>query len=66
MYSVKPTNQFKRDLKLVQKRGYDIQKMTDVIKNSLRVKLCQKRIVTMLYLGISRDVGNVILSPTGC
>ena len=32
MYSVKPTNQFKRDLKLVQKRGYDIQKMTDVIK----------------------------------
>lgn len=32
MYTVKPTNQFKRDLKLVQKRGYDIQKMTDVIK----------------------------------
>ena len=35
-------------------------------KNSLRVKLCQKRIVTMLYLEISRDVGNVILSPIGC
>ncbi len=33
-------------------------------KNSLRVKLCQKRIVIMLYLGILRDVGNVILSPT--
>lgn len=32
MYTVKPTNQFKRDLKLVQKRGYDMQKMTDVIK----------------------------------
>lgn len=34
MYTVKPTNQFKRDLKLVQKRGYDIQKMTDVIKKT--------------------------------
>lgn len=32
MYSVKPTNQFRRDLKLVQKRGYDMQLMTDVIK----------------------------------
>ena len=32
MYSVKPTKQFKKDLKLIQKRGYDIQKMTDVIK----------------------------------
>ena len=32
MYSVKPTKQFKHDLKLVQKRGYDMQKITDVIK----------------------------------
>ena len=32
MYIVKPTNHFKKDLKLVQKRGYDIQLLTDVIK----------------------------------
>jgi addiction module toxin, RelE/StbE family len=32
MYSVKPTKQFKHDLKLIQKRGYDMQKITDVIK----------------------------------
>ena len=33
MYSVKPTARFRRDLKLCQKRGYDIQTITDVIKS---------------------------------
>ena len=32
MYTIKPTTQFKKDLKLAQKRGYDIQAITDVIK----------------------------------
>ena len=32
MYVIKPTTQFKKDLKLIQKRGYDIQAITDVIK----------------------------------
>ena len=32
MYAVKPTTQFKKDLKLAQKRGYDIQAITDIIK----------------------------------
>lgn len=40
--------------------------MTDVIKKLAAGELCQKRIVIMLYLEISRDVGNVILSPIGC
>lgn len=32
MYEVKPTNRFKRDLKIIQRRGYDIRLLTEVIK----------------------------------
>lgn len=32
MYQIKPTGQFKRDLKLIDKRGYDISLLTEVIK----------------------------------
>lgn len=32
MYTVKPTTKFQRDLKRIQKRGYDISLLTDVIK----------------------------------
>ena len=31
-YEVKPSNQFKKDVKLAQKRGYNINLLTDVIK----------------------------------
>ena len=32
MYTIKTTSQFKKDLKLAQKRGYKIQDITDIIK----------------------------------
>ena len=32
MYAIRPTNKFRQDLKLCQKRGYDMQAITDVIK----------------------------------
>lgn len=31
-YTIKPTTKFQRDLKRVQKRGYDISLLTDIIK----------------------------------
>ena len=31
-YEVKPSNQFKKDVKLAQKRGYNINLLTNVIK----------------------------------
>ena len=31
-YEVKPTTQFKKDLKAVQKRGYRIELLTEIIK----------------------------------
>ena len=32
MYAIRPTNKFCQDLKLCQKRGYNMQLITDVIK----------------------------------
>ncbi len=32
MYTVKPTTQFQKDVKLVTKRGYRIDRLTEVIK----------------------------------
>lgn len=31
-YNIKPTNQFKKDLKTVQKRGYNLNLLTEVIQ----------------------------------
>ncbi len=31
-YTVKPTSRFQKDLKRIQKRGYDISLLTDIIK----------------------------------
>lgn len=31
-YTVRPTSRFQKDLKRVQKRGYDISLLTDIIK----------------------------------
>lgn len=32
IYNVKPTNQFKKDLRLLQKRGYNMNLLTEVIQ----------------------------------
>lgn len=32
IYNIKPTNQFKKDLKTVQKRGYNLNLLTEVIQ----------------------------------
>ena len=32
MYAIRPTSKFRQDLKLCQKRGYNMQAITDVIK----------------------------------
>ena len=31
-YTVKPTSKFQKDLKRIQKRGYDIKLITEIIK----------------------------------
>jgi mRNA interferase YafQ len=36
MYTVKPTNRFQKDLKRVEKRGYKIDLLTEVIKKLVK------------------------------
>lgn len=70
MYSIRPSTRFQKDLKRVQKRGYDIALLTEVIqkssKNWLLEKSCHPRIVTISLLVIIAAVGSVILLRTGC
>lgn len=32
MYNIRPTNQFKKDLKMIQKRGYNLDLLAEVIR----------------------------------
>lgn len=48
MYVVKPSGRFKKDLKVIAKRGYDINLLTSVIKLLAVALLYQKEIKTML------------------
>ncbi len=36
MYNIKPTTQFKKDLKTVQKRGYNLELLNKIIKQLAR------------------------------
>ena len=35
-YTVKPTSKFQKDLKCIQKRGYDIGLITDIIATAIK------------------------------
>lgn len=50
MYKIKPTSKFQKDLKRVQKRGYDISLITDIIKKlAMGEKLPDKNYDHNLY-----------------
>ncbi len=36
MYRIRPTNRFQKDLKRIQKRGYNIALITDIIKKTCK------------------------------
>ena len=45
MYTIKPTSKFQKDLKRIQKRGYKIELLTEVIK-----KLASGEVLDKKYL----------------
>ena len=47
-YTVKPTSKFQKDLKRIQKRGYDMRLMTDVIKKLANGEILPDRKSTRL------------------
>ena len=65
-YIIKPTNKFQKDLKRLQKRGYDMNLLKAVIKNYLMENHFHQRIKITIYLAITQIVENVTLHRTGC
>lgn len=64
-YSIKPTSKFQKDLKRIQKRGYDLSLLSDVIKKlsngeSLPLKYRDHNLMVTFV-----DVENVILLRIG-
>jgi len=48
-YTVKPTTRFQKDLKRVQKRGYDISLLTEIIKKLANGETLPERIKIMHF-----------------
>lgn len=49
MYRIKPSNRFKKDVRLAQKRGYRIDILTDIIKSwQMEKRLIQNIGITSL------------------
>lgn len=64
-YEIKPSSRFKRDMKLVKKRGYDQRLIENVIR-TLPVKNWTKSTET-IFCSVTMPVfTNVILRRTGC
>ena len=59
-YEIKPTNKFQKDLKRIQKRGYDLNLISEIIKklaNGYLQRMCQSGTVMVTlrcqkYLGL--------------
>lgn len=64
-YTVRPTTKFQKDLKRIQKRGYNIDLLTEIIKKLANGEGFHQRTETMRLPVTMRHVGNVILHPTG-
>ena len=65
-YSVRPTTKFQKDLKRVQRRGYDLSLLTDIIKKLAEGETCQRGTRITVWLAIILVAGNVISRQTGC
>ncbi len=65
MYEIKPSNRFKRDLRLAKKRGYDLRLIEAVIEDLALGKYWTKNIETMYFQAITKDYVSAILHPIG-
>ena len=66
MYKLRPTTRFQKDLKRIQKRGYDLSLLTEVLKNWQMGKLFQRRTEIIRLQEAIQDAGNVMWLRIGC
>ena len=65
MCKVKKTTQFKKDFKLIEKRGYDTTLLFDVIDKLRNGQPCRLISKTTLFKGNSKASGNATSNPIG-
>lgn len=61
-----PSNQFKEDLKLAQKRGLKLDKLRTVVNASAERKTLMRNTEITAQLVIIEILENAILNPTDC
>ena len=66
MYSIRPTTKFQKDLKRIERRGYRISLLTEVIKKLADGEPLPEKIRTTVYPENLQDAENVISHRTGC
>ncbi len=66
MYEVKSTSRFKRDLKFVQRRGYDMRLLTSVIQTLASGKPLPEKHKDHALSGVWSKHRNVMSHRIGC
>ena len=65
MYKIRPSVKFQKDLKRVQKRGYDISLLTNVLNLLVSGEPLPAKYKTIVYWGIIQGAESVILLLIG-
>ena len=66
MLDIVPSNQFRRDLKLVKKRGFDLSELREVVTTLAQEQPLDAKHHDHEFLASTTDFANVILSQIGC
>lgn len=64
-YTLKPTSKFQKDLKRIQKRGYDIKLLKEVLGKLANGEILPAKTEIIICLEIIVIAGNAILRLTG-
>lgn len=65
-YTVKPSTKFQKDVKRIQRRGYDISLLTEIIKKLAMERLCLRKTRITTWVVTTPDAENVISLRIGC
>lgn len=66
MYTIRFTNEFKRQMKMCERRGYDMELLREASAYFPPKTSCQRNTCPTSYTVTAKGNGNVTFSPTGC
>lgn len=65
-YQLAISKSFKKDYKKIQKRGYDLSLLHEVVNKLLKGEPLPEKIKIMRLRGIGKDIESVTYNPIGC